>query len=414
MEDKDLNRELTDLYGSAWFYASYYLLMKSESRESDEKTNYFYKNGDEASELYNMIGWDFLKKDLAHKAWYERERARCIERGDREGYERVTLSEKRYDEEKQLVLKASQLGRFLGPDEFKRKIGGFILSEDRTEWFSKNREEAAHRDAVARVLARKFHTTHYDILLLEEIKDSKGVFLTLSFGENMQPEPARFLGIETIDGKEVYLLEHLREIGTAWSGTGSVARNFKDSVMHDGCLEVVTVPSELANKIFIALNAENSFMQGRLETRCMISDAGRRLRDKILNHEPSSYKGKPMVSLDEVCARYQARNERCFPGLSEREFIAIKEEEQKVIKEQELLANEIRSYGEDGISRLDTMLNMEIKRQREEVMARYRQFYKARAEQGESGRTRNPYARSRDVNLSLDKEAARNRKQKEL
>ena len=60
------------------------------------------------------------------------------------------------------------------------------------------------------------------------------------------------------------------------------------------------------------------------------------------------------------------------------------------------------------------MLNMEIKRQREEVMARYRQFYKARAEQGESGRTRNPYARSRDVNLSLDKEAARNRKQKEL
>ena len=414
MEEKDLNRELTELYGSAWFYASYYLLMKSESRETDEKTNYFYKNGDEASELYDMIGWDFFKKDIARKSRYKRERARCIECGDRKGYEEVTLSEKRYDEEKQLVLKASQLGRFLGPDEFKRKIGGFILSEERTDWFSKNRELAAHRDAVARVLAKKFHTTHYDILLLEEIKDSKGVFLTLSFGKDTQPEPARFLGIETIDGKEVYLLEHLREIGTAWSGTYSTLKNIKESAMHDGCLEVVMVPSEVAEEFFIALNAENSFMQGRLETRCMIADAGRKLRDKILRNEPSSYKGKPMVSLDELCARYHARNERYFPGLSEREFLAVKEEEQRVVKEQELLANEIRSYGEDGISRLDTMLNMEIKRQREEVMARYRQFYKARAEQGESGRTRNPYARSRDVNLAMDKESARNRRQKEL
>ena len=415
MDSKELNRELAELYGSAWFYSSYYLLMKSESREDDNGTNYFYKSGKEAADLYDMIGWDFVIKDAAYKSRLERERIRRINSGDKKGYDELLLSEERYEYEKELALKASHLGRFLGMDGFKQKIKDFILSEERTEWFEKHREETVHEEALVRVLALKFRTDKRDILPLSAIRKEPGKFVALSFGKETAVEPVRFLGVENVDDKEVYYVEHLREIGTAWSGTGSVFNNFKDSVSHDGCLEVVTIPAEDADKLYVALNTEGSFVRGRLETRCAISDITRRTRDNILHKKYSLYRGKPIVSIDDVVSRYMARNERYFPGLEKKEKEYIAEEEKKVIEEQEALANEIRTYGDSGTSRLEAMLNNEIKRQRNEVMARYRQFYKSRPEQGEAGRNKNPSVRSRDTNLIIDKDRdIRNRRPNEL
>lgn len=416
MDEKQLNHELSNLYGASWVYASYYLLLKSESREDDAGTNYFYKGGREAALLYDMVGWDFERKDRELKAWFGRERQRRISAKDQEGYEAVEVSEKLYDLEKELAFKSSRLGRYLGDEAYKDRIRKLILSEEKTPWFEAHKSLSAEKDAMRRVMAERLHVHENDIMPLDSLEDKhKGVFVSVALGPEAETEPARFLGTEERDGQTVYLLEHLREIGTAWSGPNGVFKNMWDNASHDGCLEVVIVPADKASGLQVGLNPEGSFLRGRMEGRCAVSDMGRRMRDNLLSRPYSMVKGKPVVGYDKVLARYVARKERYVPFRVEADAKRLDAAKEEILKEQDASVKEIKTLGGTGMERLDTMLQDAIRRQRESIMLRFRQFRRARPEQGEAGRIKNPVVRNRDVSLSPDREAdARNRRPKEL
>ena len=366
--------ELSNLYGESWFCASYYLLLKSESRESDKRTNYFYKGGREAATLYDLIGWDFESKDAAQKERYARDRARMIRDKNEVGYKMVMESEKRYEEEKALALRASRLGKFLGADAFRKQIEAFVLSEEKTPWFAKNREAAAQQEALAKTVSLSYNVNEKDILLLSALKEKDaGNFVVLALDSTITPEPMRFLGIEKTDTGKTYLLEHLREIGTFWSGTNSFMKNVWDNASHDGCLEVISVTQEEAKKIFVGVNSHGGYEYGRLEFRCMVSDFGRKLREKITGRKGQLLSEKPKVSYQDVLARYKVRKERAsrikepFEVLSTRLY-------DEIVENQDNAADKVRQLADNSVGRLDALIMEQTRKQREEVIARYRMF----------------------------------------
>lgn len=374
-QSSSTDNDLAGLYGSSWFYASYYLLLKSESREDDGKTNYFYKGGKEAAELYNMVGWDFIKKDRSYKSFCDRERARRIKEGDRAGYEAVSASMALYNNEKELTSRAARLGRFLGMDEYKGKIRAFVAAEERTPWLEEHMELAVQKEAEMRVLGKKLGVDERDVLPLSAFESSMvGEYMTVMLAPGLSPEPARFLGITDESGQEMFLLEHLREIGTGWSGSGTFFKNVWDNASHDGCLEVVSVSAADAEKVFAGLNGNGSLLLGRLQMRCDISDFGRRVKANVLGNKHSLYEGKRIVPLLDVVKRYLARKERLALYDEEAHLKEIENAKQDVLADRLREAGKVAVLGNTGIERLDALINNEIRTRREEILRRYRQF----------------------------------------
>ena len=367
-----VDNDLANLYGSSWFYASYYLLLKSESREGEDGTHYFYKGGREAAYLYEMIGWDFERKDKELKDKFSRE---GVKNGEEQGLVDSSFSLERYEAEKELVLKATRLGRFLGMDDYKEKIRAFIAAEECTPWFAEHKEESVREAAVKRAMADMFIVAYKDVVPLSSFRDGqKGQYVMTIFGKDTAPEPARFVGVVMKGKQQMYLLEHLREIGTGWSGPNSVWKNIWDNASHDGCLEVVFIPAQEADKMYVGLNGTGSFIRGRLEARCAVSDFARKIKANVLGQKYSLYKGKPMVSLDTLLARYKARNER-FRIKTDEQFEKDVERAQKaILKEQDKDVETIHNMGDTSLERLDALLGEEVRRRREEVMARYRSY----------------------------------------
>ena len=375
--EKQNSVELGNLYGSAWFYASYYLLLKSESREDDKKTNYFYKGGEEAAELYNMIGWDFDNEDARQKAKYARIRARAIKSGNKEAYKEAESSEELYEQEKILATKASRLGRLLGMDLYREKIKDFVLSEEQTPWLEAHQEYVAQRDALIKVLSSRLGVVEKDVIPLMSVSEKyKGEYFMVALEADLDVEPVRFLGIEDTDDGKVYLLEHIREIGTGWSGNNTLFKNIKDNAMNDGCLEIIEVNEEEAAELFVGLNSKGSFSRGRLEARCILSDTLRHIKSNLLNQRMSRIIGKPRTKYRSVVSRYNVRKERQNYAFK-KGYVAQSEVFYKdILENQQAKASEIRKLGDNGIERLDAIINAQIRRQREEVLARYRLFAK--------------------------------------
>ena len=376
MQDNNINKELSNLYGPGWFYASFYLLMKSESREDDVGTNYFYKGGKEAADLYDMLGWNFLEKDIARRARYSRDRTRLIQKGDRKGYDAEIASEELYETEKQLAFDASRLGRFLGNDMFREKIREFILSEEQTPWLQEHREAAVEDEAFRRILAEKLGTDYRDVILLSSLKNNgtDELYISVALDDEFEAEPARFLGIADIDGQEMYLLEHLREIGMAWTGNESLLKNLKENFSHDGCLEIIMVDPEEADELYVGLNAKGSYLRARLESRCAISDKGRKMLANLRHHQFSFYQGKPMKKLKDVRKRYKTRAIRQMMFDKEKFTKQMDVMKNKILAEQDLASAEIRAMGKNGPERLTALLEQETQRRREALMSRYRKF----------------------------------------
>lgn len=411
-DKKRFTRELSELYGSAWFYASYYLLFKSESRVENDEINYFYVGGKEAEYLYNMIGWDFLNKDAQAKAWFERERSRCIQAGNREGYDELLKSEELYEKEKELTVKASRLGRFMGEEKFHETLKNFLMTEEKTPWFIQHNEISLEEDVKLRVISNRLSVNEKDVCPLSEL-DNKS-FILVSFDIESETEPARFVGKVQDNNETFYYIEHLREFGNAWGGSGKILENIWDNASHDGCLEIVAISEDEAEDFFVGINGPGSFTRGRLEARCAISDLGRKIKAKILKTPFSLYKGKPIVPLKKVLQRYRLRKERLVP------LRAIKEEQdlpnirKQILTERQIASEKIRSLGETNIERMDALLASEVRRQREEVMEAYRRLgRKSRRDSSDSGKNRFPEkSLRRPERISeRDRDDYRNRKQ---
>ena len=411
-DKKRFTRELSELYGSAWFYASYYLLFKSESRVENDEINYFYVGGKEAEYLYNMIGWDFLNKDTQAKAWFERERSRCIQAGNREGYDDLLKSEELYEKEKELAVKASRLGRFMGEEKFHETLKNFLMTEEKTPWFIQHNEISLEEDVKLRVLSNRLLVNEKDVRPLSEL--NKESFILVSFDIESETEPARFIGKVQEDNKTFYYIEHLREFGNAWGGSGKILENIWDNASHDGCLEIVSISEDEADDFFIGLNGPGSFTRGRLEARCALSDLSRKIKARIFKQPFSFYKGKPIVPLKKVLQRYRLRKERLVPLRIVKEEQDLPNIRKQILAERQVASETIRSLGDTNIERMDALLATEVRRQREEVMEAYRRLgRKSRRDSSDSGKNRSPERLTRipERNVMREKDDSRNRKQ---
>lgn len=397
---QSVNDEIAGLYGSSWFYASFYLLMKSESREAEDGTRYFYMGGREAAYLYESIGWDFLAKDQALKEWYGREMARATSCGDRAAYDAVTKSLELYQTEKELLVRAARLGRFLGMDDYKEKIRAFVAAEEYTLWGKEHADALVERDAARKVLSQKMFVEEKDVLPLAVLDGkSTGKFMSVSFGEGFAAEPVRFLGKAGKNGEALFLLEHLREIGCGWRGNASFFRNVWDNASHDGCLEVIGVPEDQAENIYVGLNGKGSILLGRLEARCHLSDFGRKVKANVLGREHSLVSGKKVVPVATVLDRYKARNERLSHVLPETYQKQLAYARKSVLSAREKASDEVRTFGASGVERLDAMLSKEIMQRRQALADRFRSFsvrgYRVSGDPGrDTGKGRRPFMRA--------------------
>ena len=378
----DVNDELSNLYGAAWFYASYYLLLKSESRESDTGTHYFYKGGKEAAELYNIVGWDFYKSDAMIKAGYARERARCVSAKDKACYDAVVSSEAVYEKEKLITANAVKLGKILGAEEYYGAIRGFVLSCERTEWFNKYREETVEDEAFRTVLSKRFLADPRDVVRLTELEGRDGIPVSVAFAPDMQPEPARFIGVDMFGDEKFYLLEHLRENGSPWSGYKSVMGNLWDSAKHDGCLETVSVPPEDAAGLYVGLNSQATFMQGHFAARCALWDATRKLSAFVRGNRYSLSDGKSRIPYVNVVERYKARNVRLFPERVEADKKNLQTARMEIMAKDDSAADKIRALGDDGLARIENMVGAEIQKRRREIMKNYYVFDRGKVKTG--------------------------------
>lgn len=413
-EDKNkFTRELSELYSSAWFYASYYLLMKSENRVENDEINYFYVGGKEAEYLYNTIGWDFVNKDSQTRAWYERERVRRIQANDKESYNEIVQSEALYEKEKELTLKASRLGRFMGDERFHETIKNFLMTEEKTPWFVQHNEIALEEDVKLRILSNRLFVNDRDVYPINEVDANS--YILVSFDKESETEPARFLGTVDKDNHIFYLIEHLREFGNAWGGSGKILENIWDNASHDGCLEVVSISDEEAEDFYVGLNGSGNFLRGRLEARCTLSDLSRKIKSALFHRPYSLVKGKPIIPLKQLIKRYEVRKQRLVPLRTIKEEQDLPNIRKQILAEREQASESIRSLGETNIERMDALLAKEVRRQREEVMEAYRKLgRRSRRDSSDSGKNRTTeksLRRTPELSANRDRDENRYRKQ---